>query len=170
MDLKKVIRTVPNYPKEGILFRDITTVLQDKDALQKSIEEMLKGLEGIDFDYVIGPESRGFIFGMPIAYKLKKGFIPVRKKGKLPAETLSKEYQLEYGSTTVEIHKDALKKGDKVIVVDDLLATGGTCKAVIELIEEIGGEVVNLSFFIELEELKGRKLLENYNINSIVTF
>lgn len=170
MDLKKIVRTIPNYPKEGILFRDITTVLQDKEALNFSIEAMIKKINTENFDYVIGPESRGFIFGMPIAYKLNKGFIPVRKKGKLPAETLSKEYKLEYGTTTIEIHKDALKKGDKVIIIDDLLATGGTCKAVIELAEEIGAEVVSLNFFIELEELKGRQILQGYNTNSIILF
>ena len=170
MDFKKIIRTVPNYPTEGVMFRDITTILQDKNALKTSVDKMIEGLNGIDFDYVVGPESRGFIFGMPIAYKLNKGFVPVRKKGKLPAETISKEYKLEYGTAIVEIHKDAIKSGDKIVIIDDLLATGGTCRAVIELIKETGGEVVNLSFFIELEALKGRELLKDYNVNSIVKY
>lgn len=170
MDFKKIIRTVPNYPTEGVMFRDITTILQDKNALKTSVDKMIEGLNGIDFDYVVGPESRGFIFGMPIAYKLNKGFVPVRKKGKLPAETISKEYKLEYGTAIVEIHKDAIKPGDKIVIIDDLLATGGTCRAVIELIKETGGKVVNLSFFIELEALKGRELLKDYNVNSIVKY
>lgn len=170
MDLKKVIRNIPNYPIEGVLFRDITTVLKDREALKISVNEMMKNLEDVEFDYVLGPESRGFIFAMPIAYNMNKGFIPVRKAGKLPAETISKEYDLEYGSATLEIHKDALKKGDKVVIVDDLLATGGTCKAIIELVESIGAEVVGLNFFIELEDLKGREILGNYNIKSVVKY
>ena len=170
MNLKDIIRTIPNYPIEGVLFRDITTVLKNKDALKQSVNEITKNLQNIEFDYVLGPESRGFIFAMPIAYNMNKGFIPVRKAGKLPAETISKEYSLEYGTSTLEIHKDALKKGDKVIIVDDLLATGGTCKAIIELVESIGAKVVSLNFFIELEQLKGRKLLGDYNIVSVVKY
>ncbi|MDE6357725.1 MAG: adenine phosphoribosyltransferase [Eubacteriales bacterium] len=170
MDLKKVIRTIENYPIEGVMFRDITTVLKDKEALKYSVDEMMKTISDLEFDYILGPESRGFIFAMPIAYNMSKGFIPVRKAGKLPAETIGKEYELEYGTATLEIHKDALKKGDKVIIIDDLLATGGTCKAMIELVESIGAEVVGLSFFIELEELKGRELLNGYNIQSIVKY
>lgn len=170
MDLKNIIRTIPNYPIEGIMFRDITTVLKDKDALKYSVDEMSKEVSNLEFDYILGPESRGFIFAMPMAYNMNKGFIPVRKAGKLPAETIGKEYELEYGTATLEIHKDALKKGDKVIIVDDLLATGGTCKAIIELVESIGAEVVGLNFFIELEELKGRELLGDYNIYSIIKY
>lgn len=170
MDLKKVIRNIPNYPIEGVLFRDITTVLKDKEALKYSVDEIMKSLENVEFDYILGPESRGFIFAMPIAYNMNKGFIPVRKAGKLPAETISQKYELEYGSATLEIHKDALKKGDKVIIVDDLLATGGTCKAIIDLVEKIGAEVVSLNFFIELEDLEGRKILGDYNINSVVKY
>lgn len=170
MDLKKAIRTIENYPIEGVMFRDITTVLKDKEALKCSVDEMMKTISDLEFDYILGPESRGFIFAMPIAYNMNKGFVPVRKAGKLPAETIAKEYELEYGTATLEIHKDALKKGDKVIIIDDLLATGGTCKAMIELVESIGAEVVGLSFFIELEELKGRELLNGYNINSIVKY
>lgn len=170
MDLKNIIRNIPNYPIEGVLFRDITTVLKDKDALKYSVDEIMKSLEGVEFDYILGPESRGFIFAMPIAYNMNKGFIPVRKAGKLPAETIGKEYDLEYGTATLEIHKDALKKGDKVIIVDDLLATGGTCKAIVELVESIGAEVVSLNFFIELESLKGRELFEGYNVKSVVRY
>lgn len=170
MDLKKIIRTIENYPIDGVMFRDITTVLKDKDALKYSVDEMIKSISDVDFDYILGPESRGFIFAMPISYNLNKGFIPVRKAGKLPAETIAKEYELEYGTATLEIHKDAIKKGDKVVIIDDLLATGGTCKAMIELIESIGAEVVALSFFIELKELKGRELLKGYNIKSIVKY
>lgn len=170
MDLKNIIRNVPDYPKEGILFRDITTVLKDKDALRYSVDEISKSLEGLEFDYILGPESRGFIFAMPIAYNMNKGFIPVRKAGKLPCEVISKEYDLEYGSATLEIHKDALKKGDKVVIVDDLLATGGTCKAIMELVESIGVEIVSINFFIELEDLKGREFLGDYNIHSVVKY
>lgn len=170
MDLKKIIRTIENYPIDGVMFRDITTVLKDKDALKYSVDEMIKSISDVDFDYILGPESRGFIFAMPISYNLNKGFIPVRKAGKLPAETIAKEYELEYGTATLEIHKDAIKKGDKVVIIDDLLATGGTCKAMIELIESIGAEVVALSFFIELQELKGRELLKGYNVKSIVKY
>lgn len=170
MDLKNIIRNVPDYPKEGILFRDITTVLKDKDALRYSVDEISKSLEGLEFDYILGPESRGFIFAMPIAYNMNKGFIPVRKAGKLPCEVISKEYDLEYGSATLEIHKDSLKKGDKVVIVDDLLATGGTCKAIMELVESIGVEIVSINFFIELEELNGREFLGDYNIHSVVKY
>lgn len=170
MDLKKVIRTVKDYPIEGILFRDITTVLKDKKALKFSIDKIIEKIEKVEFDYILGPESRGFIFAMPVAYQLNKGFVPVRKAGKLPAETISKEYDLEYGTSKLEIHKDAIKKGDKVIIVDDLLATGGTCKAMIELVESVGAEVVELVFFIELKELKGREFLKGYKVKSIVKY
>lgn len=170
MDLKSKIRNIPNFPKEGILFRDITTVLQDPKALNESITEMTKKIKDLDFDLVMGPESRGFIFGVPIAYNTQKGFIPVRKKGKLPYETLEKTYNLEYGTATIEIHKDAIKPGQKVVIVDDLLATGGTCKAVCDLIEQAGGEVVSLLFFIELLDLEARKLLNKYKIESIIQY
>lgn len=170
MDFKKVIRNIENYPIEGILFRDITTVLKDKEALKHSVDEIMKTLENLEFDYILGPESRGFIFAMPIAYNMNKGFVPVRKAGKLPAETVSKEYNLEYGSATLEIHKDAIKKGDKVVIIDDLLATGGTCKAIVELLEEIGAEIVSINFFIELDDLNARELFEGYNVNSIVHY
>ncbi len=164
------IRSIPDFPEKGVIFRDITTLLKDPIAMVTAINEIMEGLVGVEFDYVVGPESRGFIFGMPIAYNLKKGFIPVRKKGKLPAETVSKEFTLEYGTEVIEIHKDALKPGDRVVVVDDLLATGGTAKAICELVEEIGAEVVALKFVVELPELKGRELLKNYDVASIASF
>lgn len=170
MDLSSKIRAIKDYPKEGIIFRDITTLLKDAEGMCEALDIIKKNLEGVDFDYVVGPESRGFIFGMPIAYALKKGFIPIRKKGKLPAEVVSKEYALEYGTAVIEMHKDAIKKGDKVVVIDDLMATGGTAKAVAELIEECGGEVVSLQFVIELTDLPGREVLKGYNVDSVVKY
>ncbi len=170
MDLRNIIRDVKDFPKEGIIFRDITPLLQDKDALQESVKQYEKTLDGVDFDYVVGPESRGFIFGVPLAYSMKKGFIPVRKIGKLPYKTYSKEYDLEYGSATIEIHQDAIKKGDKVVIIDDLLATGGTCRAMIDLIEEAGGIVEKIVFLIELEFLNGRKNLGDYDVESLVKY
>jgi adenine phosphoribosyltransferase len=170
MDLRTLVRDVPNFPKEGIIFKDITTILQDPEGLKEAINQMQEPLEGIEFDYVIGPESRGFIFGVPIAYNTNKGFIPVRKAGKLPYTTKSKEYALEYGTAEIEMHIDSIKKGDKVVIIDDLLATGGTSKAMVELIEELGGEVVKLVYLIELEFLEGRKLLEGYNTQSIIKY
>lgn len=170
MDFKKVIRNIPDFPEKGVLFRDITPVLQNPQALNQAIKTIVNELSNLEFDYIVGPESRGFIFGMPAAYELNKGFIPIRKAGKLPAETISKSYDLEYGKATIEIHKDALKKGDRVVVVDDLLATGGTCAAIAELVNEIGAVIVNMSFFIELEDLKGREILKDYNITSVVKY
>jgi len=170
MDLAAKIRDVYDFPHEGIVFKDITTLLKDADGLCESVDCIIKNLEGVEFDYIIGPESRGFIFGMPVAYALKKGFIPVRKPGKLPAETISREYALEYGTATIEMHKDALKKGDKVVVIDDLLATGGTAKAIAELVEEAGAEVVSFQFAIELDFLNGREVLKDYNVGSIINF
>ncbi len=171
MDLKAKLRHVPDFPKEGIDFIDITTVLQDSEALQQSIEEMKRLTLGMgDFDLIIGPESRGFIFGAPVAYALNKGFVPIRKKGKLPYKTISVEYQLEYGTDVLEIHQDAIRPGQKVVIIDDLLATGGTMESNIRLVEKLGGEVAGLVFFIELEFLKGRERLEGYNVASIVRF
>lgn len=168
--LEDYIRTIPNFPKQGIMFRDITTVLQDKDGLQLAINSMQENLKDIDFDVVVGAESRGFIFGMPIAYNLKKAFVPIRKKGKLPAETISESYDLEYGQATLEIHKDSIKKGQKVVIVDDLIATGGTAEAMIKLVERLGGEVVQLNFLIELEDLKAREKLADYEIKSCIKY
>ncbi|TYQ12893.1 UNVERIFIED_CONTAM: adenine phosphoribosyltransferase [Acetivibrio alkalicellulosi] len=171
MELKTKLRQVMNFPKEGINFIDITTVLQDAQALKECIDVMKEKIMGFgDFDVIVGPESRGFIFGTPLAYAIGKGFVPIRKKGKLPYETLSVEYQLEYGTDVLEIHTDAINKGQKVVIVDDLLATGGTTECNIKLIEQLGGEVVGIVYFVELEFLNGRKKLGNYNVKSIVQF
>ncbi|WP_054741435.1 adenine phosphoribosyltransferase [Cellulosilyticum ruminicola] len=170
MDLHSLIRDVENFPKEGILFKDITTLLQDGEGLVESIDQICSHLEGVEFDTVVGPESRGFIFGVPTAYKMKKGFVPVRKPGKLPYKCISKTYDLEYGTSTVEMHIDSIKKGQKVVIVDDLLATGGTTKAMIDLIEELGGEVVKIVFLIELEGLNGRSLIPDYDVESILKY
>lgn len=171
--MKKVedyIRSIPNFPEKDIIFRDVTSVLQDADGLKLAIDEMVKLLDGVDCDVIAGTESRGFIFGMPIAYLLNKPFVLVRKAGKLPCETISKTYDLEYGSATIEIHKDAIQKGQKVVLVDDLIATGGTMKAAAELVEELGGEVVKMLFLIELAGLEGRKVLSDYDVASVVTY
>ena len=169
-NLSDYIRTIPDFPKKGIMFRDITTVLQDKDGLQLAIDSMQNNLKNIDFDVVVGAESRGFIFGMPIAYNMKRSFVPIRKKGKLPAETIEESYDLEYGQATLEMHKDAIKPGQKVVIVDDLIATGGTAEAMIKLVEKLGGEVVQLNFLIELSDLNGRKKLSNYDIKSCIQY
>jgi adenine phosphoribosyltransferase len=171
MDLKEKLRHVPDFPKKGIDFIDITTVLQDREALQHSIDEMRKlAAELGDFDMIVGPESRGFIFGAPLAYAMNKGFAPIRKKGKLPYKTVSIKYELEYGTDELEIHEDAVKPGQKVLIVDDLLATGGTTESNARLVEKLGGEVVGLVFFIELGFLNGREKLKNYNVRSVVKF
>ena len=168
--IEEYVRTIPDFPEPGIMFRDVTSVLQDPDGLKLAIDSMIKLLDGVDFDIIAGAESRGFIFGMPIAYALGKAFIPVRKKGKLPCETVSAEYDLEYGKAEIEIHKDAIKPGDKVVLVDDLIATGGTIQAAAKLVEELGGEVVKMIFLIELTDLGGRKLLEGYDVASVVQY
>ena len=168
--IEEYVRTIPDFPEPGIMFRDVTSVLQDPDGLKLAIDSMIKLLDGVDFDVIAGAESRGFIFGMPIAYALGKAFIPVRKKGKLPCETVSAEYDLEYGKAEIEIHKDAIKPGDKVVLVDDLIATGGTIQAAAKLVEELGGEVVKMIFLIELTDLGGRKLLEGYDVASVVQY
>lgn len=170
MDLKDKIRSIENYPQEGVIFRDITTLLKDAEGMKAAIDEMTAKLDGVEFDMVLGPESRGFIFGMPVAYNLGKGFVPVRKKGKLPAEVISKEYALEYGTATIEMHKDAIQPGQKVVIVDDLMATGGTAKAIIEMVEEMGAEVAALVFLIELDFLEGRKVLPGYRIESVIHY
>ena len=171
--MKKVedyVRSIPDFPEKGIIFRDITSVLQDADGFHLSIEELLKLLDGVDFDVIVGAESRGFIFGAPLAYELKKPFVLVRKKGKLPCETISKEYSLEYGTATIEIHKDAIKEGQKVVIVDDLIATGGTLKASAELVEELGGKVVKIICLMELAGLKGREALQGYDVDAVLTY
>jgi len=170
MDLKQIVRDVLDFPKEGIIFRDITPVLQSPEALKESIDQMMDKLDGVDFDLVVGPESRGFIFGVPLAYNMNKGFIPVRKKGKLPYKTVEKEYDLEYGTASIEMHIDAIQPGQKVVIIDDLLATGGTSKAIIDLIEQVGGKVVKLVYLIELEFLKGRDALKDYSVESIIKY
>lgn len=168
--LKEYIRSIPDFPEKGIIFRDVTSILMDADGLKLAIDELAKCLEGMDFDVIAGAESRGFLFGMPLAYLLHKPFVPIRKKGKLPCETVEKTYDLEYGTATIEIHKDAIKPGNKVVLLDDLIATGGTMKAAAELVEELGGEVVEMLFLIELVDLKGREVLSKYKVDSVVQF
>lgn len=168
--LEEYVRSIPDFPEPGIIFRDITTILQDPDGLHLAIDGILRDLEGVDFDVVVGPESRGFIFGVPVAYALHKGFVPVRKKGKLPCKTVTMEYELEYGSAVIEMHADSIKPGQKVVIVDDLIATGGTTEAMIRLIENLGGEVVKICFVMELAGLHGRDRLEEYPVDSLITY
>ena len=170
MDLKEKIRVIEGFPKEGISFKDITTLVADGEAFKESIDRIVEHLKDKNVDVILGPEARGFIFGVPVAYALGVGFVPVRKKGKLPAETVSVDYSLEYGVDVLEIHKDAIKKGQRVAIVDDLLATGGTVDAVAKLVEKVGVEVVALDFAIELTELRGRDKLEGYEIMSLVQY
>lgn len=171
MDLKAKLRHVIGYPKEGIDFIDITTVLQDAEALNETLVKMKEIISSFgDFDLIVGPESRGFIFGVPLAFMLGKGFIPIRKKGKLPFTTIKAEYQLEYGTDVLEMHTDAIKPGQKVVIVDDLLATGGTTGSNIELVEKLGGQVVGIAYFIELDFLEGRKKLNGHRVESLVQF
>jgi len=170
VDLKNSIRIIEDFPKSGISFKDITTLLQDHNALKYTIDGMVAYLEDKKIDVIVGPEARGFLFGVPVAYALGAGFVPVRKPGKLPYDTMEVEYDLEYGSDKLEIHKDAIKPGQKVAIVDDLLATGGTVAAVTKLIEQMGGEVVSLIFVIELTELNGKDKLKGYDIISLVKY
>ena len=169
-ELKEYVRSIPDYPEPGIIFRDITTVIRDSDGLHLAIDEMQGFLKDVDFDVVLGPESRGFIFGMPIAYNLHKGFVPVRKKGKLPCETISETYDLEYGTATIEIHKDAIKPGQRVVIIDDLIATGGTTEAIIRLVERLGGKVVKMVFLLELAGLRGRERFSDIDIDSAIIY
>ena len=168
--LEEYVRSIPDFPEPGIIFRDVTSILQDPDGLKLSIDGIIKSLDGVDFDIVVGPESRGFIFGVPTAYALHKSFVPVRKKGKLPCETISAEYELEYGSAVIEMHKDAINPGQKVVIIDDLIATGGTIEAIIKLVEQLGGEVVKICFVMELAGLKGREKLAGYPVESLITY
>ncbi|MCU6700742.1 adenine phosphoribosyltransferase [Dorea ammoniilytica] len=168
--IEEYVKSIPDFPEKGIIFRDVTSVLQDADGLHLAIDEMQKFLEGVDFDVIAGTESRGFIFGVPIAYNLHKAFVPVRKKGKLPRETVSAEYELEYGKAEIEMHKDAIQPGQKVVLVDDLIATGGTIEAAARLVEELGGEVVKIIFLMELEGLKGREKLKGYDVESVIHY
>ena len=168
--LEDYVVSIPDYPEPGIIFRDVTSILQDADGLKLSIDGLQKQLEGLDFDVIAGTESRGFIFGMPIAYNLHKPFVLVRKKGKLPRETVSASYDLEYGSAEIEMHKDSIKPGQKVVLIDDLIATGGTIEAAAKLVESLGGEVVRIIFLMELAGLKGREKLKNYDVRSVIRY
>ncbi|HAE44587.1 MAG TPA: adenine phosphoribosyltransferase [Lachnospiraceae bacterium] len=168
--LEDYVRTIPDFPEPGIMFRDITTILSDADGLKLAIDEMEKTLDGIDFDVIAGAESRGFIFGAALAYNMHKPFVLIRKKGKLPCETVEQSYDLEYGKATIEIHKDAIEPGQKVVIVDDLIATGGTVEAAAQLIEKLGGEVVRMVFLMELAGLKGREKLAKYDVVSVISY
>lgn len=168
--IEEYVRSIPDFPEKGIIFRDITSVLQDADGLHLAIDSMQELLKDVDFDVVVGAESRGFVFGTPIAYNLHKPFVLVRKKGKLPCETVSREYDLEYGSAVIEMHKDSIKPGQKVVLVDDLIATGGTIQAAAELVESLGGEVVKIIFLMELAGLKGREHLKKYDVASVICY
>ena len=168
--IEDYVISIPDFPESGIIFRDVTSVLQDADGLRLAIDLMQEKLKGLEFDLIAGSESRGFIFGAPIAYNLHKPFIPIRKKGKLPRETVSIQYELEYGTAELEMHRDAVKPGQKVVLVDDLIATGGTNEAMIRLVEGLGGEVVKAVFLMELAGLKGRERLKEYDVDSVIRY
>ena len=170
MDLKDKIRIIDDFPSKGISFKDITTLLKDAEALNECIKQMAEKFKDLEIDLVVGPESRGFIFATPLAYLLGTGFVPVRKPGKLPAETVRYEYKLEYGTDSLEIHKDAIIPSQRVLIIDDLLATGGTMAAAAKLVEELGGKVAGLGFLIELEDLKGREKLKGYRVESLIKY
>ncbi len=170
MDLRKKIRTVPNWPIEGVMFRDITTLLQDPEAFRESVDRLYERYKDVEIDKIVGIDARGFIHGAVLAYKLNVGFIPVRKKGKLPYKTVSAEYSLEYGEDVVEMHEDAIKKGEKVLIVDDLIATGGTIAAAAQLVEKLGGKIVECAFIVELPDLNGREKIKGYNIYTLTEF
>lgn len=169
-ELKDYVISIPDFPEKGIIFRDITGILQEASGVRLSIDKLQSFIEGMDVDVIAGAESRGFVFGMPLAYNLEKPFALIRKAGKLPRQTVSATYDLEYGSATIEMHKDAIKPGDKVVLVDDLLATGGTMEAAAKLVEELGGEVVKIIFVMELAGLKGREKLAKYQIESAIVY
>ena len=169
-EVEKYIKSIPDFPQPGIIFRDVTSVTEDPEGMKLAIDEMDKLLEGVDYDVIAGAESRGFIFGAPLAYKNGMGLVLLRKKGKLPRETVEMSYDPEYGQTTIEIHKDSIKPGEKVVLVDDLIATGGTIEAAAKLIESLGGIVVKMVFLIELTDLKGRERLSKYDVASVVQF
>ena len=170
MDLKKKIRNIPDFPKPGILFRDITTLLQDHEAFKYVIDALTERCKNLGIDVIVGIEARGFIIGAPVAYNMGASFVPIRKKSKLPSKTISTSYDLEYGSETMEMHNDAIVSGQKVAIIDDLLATGGTAKAAVELVEKINGKVADIEFIVELTPLNGRKKLEGYNIFSMLSY
>ena len=162
--IEEYVRSIHDFPEQGIIFRDVTSVLQDADGLHLAIDLMQEKLKDVEFDVIAGPESRGFIFGVPIAYNLHKPFIPIRKKGKLPCETVSIQYELEYGTAELEMHRDSIKPGQRVVIIDDLIATGGTNEAMVKLVESLGGIVVKAVFLMELAGLNGRKRLEGYDV------
>ena len=171
--MKKIedyVTDIPDFPKPGILFRDITSILQDAQGLKLAVDLLQEKLQGVEFDVIVGPESRGFLFGMPIAYNMNKPFVPIRKAGKLPRETVGIEYDLEYGTAVLEVHKDAIRKGQKVVIIDDLMATGGTNEAMIQLIEKLGGIVVKAVFLMELKGLEGRKKMQGYDVEAIIEY
>lgn len=168
--IEEYVRSIPDFPEPGIIFRDVTSILQEADGLHLAIDLIQEKLEGLEFDVVAGTESRGFIFGVPVAYNMHKPFVPVRKKGKLPCETVSREYALEYGTAAIEIHKDAIMPGQKVVLIDDLIATGGTIEAAAKLVEELGGEVVKIVFLMELAGLNGREKLAEYDVESVICY
>ena len=168
--LEEYVVTIPDFPEPGIQFRDITSVIQDPDGLKLAVDGLTELARKTDFDLVVGPESRGFIFGVPVAYLLGKGFVPVRKKGKLPRETVSRKYDLEYGQAEIEIHKDAVQPGQKVLIVDDLIATGGSAEAAAKLVEDLGGQVVGMLFVMELAGLNDRAKLQGYDVNSLIVY
>ena len=170
IDLKSSIRSIPNFPKEHIIFRDITTLMQDPDAFREANDRFYNRYKDQHIDKVAGIDARGFVFGAILAYRLNVGFVPVRKKGKLPYKTLSEKYSLEYGTAEVEIHEDAISKGERIVVMDDLIATGGTVAAAINLVEKLGGIVVECAFVVELPDLKGRDLIKNHQIFTLVEF
>lgn len=164
------VLTIPDFPEPGIMFRDVTSVIADPDGLKLAIDSLEGLLDGIDFDVLVGAESRGFIFGAPIAYNKNKSFVLARKKGKLPRETVTETYELEYGTAEIQLHADSIKPGQKVVIVDDLIATGGTVEAIAKLVERLGGEVVRIIFLMELEGLKGRDKLKGYSVESVIKY
>ena len=168
--LEEYVVTIPDLPEPGIMFRDITSVIQDPDGLKLAVDGLVGLLKDTEYDLIVGPESRGFIFGVPVAYLTGKGFIPVRKKGKLPRQTVSQKYDLEYGQAEIEMHVDAVKPGQKVVIVDDLIATGGSAEAAAKLVEQLGGEVVKMIFVMELGGLQGRKKLGKYDVESLIVY
>jgi adenine phosphoribosyltransferase len=168
--LEEYVVTIPDFPEPGIMFRDITSVIQDPDGLKLAVDGLVDLLKNTEYDLIVGPESRGFIFGVPVAYLTGKGFVPVRKKGKLPRETISQEYDLEYGKAEIEIHTDAVRPGQKVVIVDDLMATGGSAQAAAKLVEKLGGQVAKMIFVMELAGLKGREKLRGYNVDSLIVY
>ncbi len=168
--LEEYVTSIPDFPEPGIIFRDVTTILQDADGLALAVDSIRDMLKDVDYDVVLGPESRGFIFGVPVAYAEHKPFVPVRKKGKLPRETVSIEYALEYGTAEIEMHKDSIQPGQKVVIIDDLIATGGTTEAIVKLVEQLGGQVVKICFVMELAGLNGREHLKGYDVEAAIVY